>query len=105
MSIVIRNKKPKRREIVIWLNFSNSNSNNPRLKIPTFATFFFMYFQFPRHCFLVTVVYYSSDPTRLLSVILKLTAQTTQEEVMMAYDEWAKTYEEIHSCNVSYKKN
>ena len=36
--------------------------------------------------------------------VLKLTAQTTQEEVMMAYDEWAKAYEEVHSCNVSYKK-
>ena len=35
---------------------------------------------------------------------LKLTAKSTEEDAMMAYDEWAKTYEEVHYCNVSYQK-
>ena len=34
--------------------------------------------------------------TKYPKLFLKLTAKSTEEDAMMAYDEWAKTYEEVH---------
>ena len=37
--------------------------------------------------------------TKFPKRFLKLTAKSTEEDAMMAYDEWAKSYEEVIYCS------